>query len=151
MTKIRTVFGTGGVIDSYIYENMLFLACHANGVKIFNITNPTLPVSLSSFPKTNGEAYAVTGNRTHLYVADLQLGVYLLNITDLFHPVEIIHNEYGHPHDITFDGEFIYLADQDRKFIILSSELDTLFSGYTIPSFQIPIIIIVMMIVVICS
>jgi hypothetical protein len=134
ITKIRTVSGTYGNIDSHICDNILFLACHAYGVKILNISNPTIPVSLGSFYKANGEAYGVAGNRTHLYVADLQLGVYLLNITDLSNPVELVHNENGHPHDISFDGEFVYLADQDRKLIILSSELITLFSGNIVGS-----------------
>ncbi|MHA2345192.1 MAG: LVIVD repeat-containing protein, partial [Candidatus Hodarchaeales archaeon] len=148
-TKLHTVPKTSSVIDLQIHREFLFLGCHGNGVIILDVANPILPVRLGSFSKSAGEAYGVAGNRTHLYVADLQLGVYLLNITDPTHPVEIKQNGNTHPHDISFDGEFIYLADQDRKIIIFSSELTMLFSGSNVNGFQIPVLIAGVMILVI--
>ena len=145
--EIRTISNMWGVIDIYIHGNLLFLGCHGNGVVIFDISNPLYPSRLSSFSKPGGEVYGVAGNRTHLYVADLQLGVYSLNITDPTRPVEMAHNENAAPHDLSFDGEFVYLADQDRKIIILSPELNMLYSGYTVTGFQNSILILGLLII----
>lgn len=135
-SKLQTVSNTRGVRDLCIYESLLFLGCHANGVKIYNISNPISPQPLGSFIKSGGEVYGTTGNHTHLYVADLLLGTYVLNITDPTQPVELIYNENAAPHAITYDGEYLYLADQDRQLIILNSRLDAQFSGYLIPGFS---------------
>ncbi len=121
--RIRTVSGTHGVIDLYIYEDLLFLGCHGNGVRILDISTPQSPIVLGQYYKTEGEAYGVTGNATHLYVADLQQGVYLLNITDPKRPIEIMHYSEAVPHDIFYDGKYIYLADQDTELNIFDSNL----------------------------
>ncbi|MFX1256157.1 MAG: LVIVD repeat-containing protein, partial [Promethearchaeota archaeon] len=77
--KIKDIAGISGVFDIHICEdaNLLFLACHSFGVRIMNISNPQSPSVISSYIKTDGEAYGVSGNSTHLYVADLQQGAYL--------------------------------------------------------------------------
>jgi hypothetical protein len=50
-----------------------------------------------------------------LYVADLQQGVYLLNVTNSGDPIEIAHYSDAAPHDIFSDGKKIYLADQETS------------------------------------
>ncbi len=128
--RIRTVAGTHQVIDLYIHEDLLFLGCHESGVKIFNISTPQSPNFLGQYYKSDGEVFGVTGNTTHLYVADLQQGVYLLDITNPTTPIEIAHNRNAVPHDIFYYGNFIYLADQDTELNILDSNL-TLISRST--------------------
>ncbi|MHA2366945.1 MAG: LVIVD repeat-containing protein [Candidatus Hodarchaeales archaeon] len=126
--KLQTVAVARGVNDIYIYDNLMFLSCHGNGVKILNLTTQ-VPTYIGYYTKTGGEAYGVTGNRTHLYVADLQLGAYLLDITNPSQPIEIASYSNAFPHDIFFDGSLIYLADQDKQIIILDQYLEPLFSG----------------------
>ena len=116
-------------IDIYIYNELLFLGCHRYGVYIFDISTPYSPIQLGNYHKPDGEAYGVTGNTTHLYVADLQLGAFLLNITDPSHPTELASYSNAAPHDIIFDGINVYLADQDKELIILDEHLDPLYSG----------------------
>lgn len=113
-----------------------------------DISTPHSPSVLSQFLKPGGEAYGVTGNGTHLYVADLQQGVYLLNITDSRHPIELAHFSDVAPHDIFSDGNNIYLADQDRQLIIFEPNLTLVsVSGNSVPSFD----IIGVIFVILCS
>ena len=127
---IRTVFNTIGAWDIHIHGSMLYLGCHWKGVRIFNISNPASPSVISTYTKTNGEAWGVSGNATHLNVADLHQGTYTLNIADPHHPQEIAHNTNAAPHDIWRDDEKIFLADQDRELIILDSNLNILYTAY---------------------
>ncbi|MHA2204148.1 MAG: hypothetical protein ACW991_10710, partial [Candidatus Hodarchaeales archaeon] len=80
--------------------------------------------------KLGGEAYGVTGNTTHLYVADLQKGVYILNITDPSHLIEISEYSNAAPHDIFWNDNEIFLADQDKGLIILDEHLEPLYAGF---------------------
>lgn len=146
--QIRRIPNTYAAIDIYFQGDFLFLGCHGNGVVILDLTNPLTPVKVGSFTKSGGEAYGVTGNRTHLYVADLQLGVYLLNISDPTHPVELTHNSHAAPHGISFDGRYIYLADQDRKIIILSPDLSLLYTGYPLPGYVVPTLLLGILVII---
>ncbi|MFX1283165.1 MAG: LVIVD repeat-containing protein [Promethearchaeota archaeon] len=128
-SRIRTVSGTHGVIDIYIYEHLMFLGCHGNGVRIIDISTPQSPTILGQYQKSECEVFGVTGNTTHLYVADLQKGVYLLNITDINQPFEIAHYRDATPHDIFYDGEYVYLADQDRELFIFEADLTLVYRG----------------------
>ncbi|MFW9906629.1 MAG: LVIVD repeat-containing protein [Candidatus Thorarchaeota archaeon] len=127
--KLVSISPLPAAIDVYIHNNLIFLGCHRYGVYIFDISTPHSPSQLGNYHKLGGEAYGVTGNTTHLYVADLQLGVYLLNITDPSHPTELVSYSNAAPHDILFDGSNIYLADQDKQLIILDEHLDPLYTG----------------------
>ncbi len=129
-TKLRTVPNTGGVIAVHLFEDLMFLGCHSNGIIILDISDPLFPQRIGSFTKSGGEAYGVAGNRTHLFVADLQLGAFSLNITEPSHPTELASCSHAVPHDVYFDGTNIYLADQDRLLIILDEHLEPLYTGF---------------------
>ncbi|MFX0209504.1 MAG: LVIVD repeat-containing protein, partial [Candidatus Hodarchaeota archaeon] len=118
-----------GAIDVYIHNDLLFLGCHGHGVYIFDISTPHLPIQLGRYYKLGGEAYGVTGNTTHLYVADLQKGVYTLNITDPSQPEEISEYSNAAPHDIFWNDNKIFLADQDKRLIILDEHLEPVYNG----------------------
>ncbi|MFX0205202.1 MAG: LVIVD repeat-containing protein [Candidatus Hodarchaeota archaeon] len=135
---------THGAISVQIHNDLLFLGCHRFGVYIFNISIPHSPIQLGKYYKIEGEAYGVSGNSTHLYVADLQQGVYLLDISNPAQPSEIVSYNNAHPHDIFYDGEYVYLADQDRELFIFETDLTLIYRGEislishlnAIPSFE---------------
>ncbi|MFX0087029.1 MAG: LVIVD repeat-containing protein [Candidatus Hodarchaeota archaeon] len=127
--KLLTIPSIRGVNDIFIYDELMFLSCHGSGVQIINLSTQ-VPTFIGSYSKTGGEAYGVTGNTTHLYVADLQLGTYLLDITTPSQPIEVAAYSNACSHDIFFDGSQVYLADQDKYLIILDQYLDPLFSGF---------------------
>ncbi|MFW9993353.1 MAG: LVIVD repeat-containing protein [Candidatus Odinarchaeota archaeon] len=134
---IKSVQGTAGVFDIHIHGDLMFLACHSLGARILNISNPWSPTVISTYVKTGGEAYGVAGNNTHVYVADLQKGAYLLDITDPSNPSEIASYSNAAPHGIFTDGEYIYLADQDNGLIILDLDLSSVYDGYAaVPGFD---------------
>lgn len=126
---LRTIPSIRGINGIYIADDLLFLSCHGAGVRILDISIPQTPLVIGSYSKLGGEAYGVTGNNTHLYVADLQLGSYLLDIANPSIITEIASFENAFPHDIFFNGKNIFLADQDRFLIILDQNLILLYSG----------------------
>jgi len=156
---VSTSLLTHGAIDVYIHNDLLFLGCHRHGVYIFDISTLHSPIQLGKYYKLEGEAYGVTGNSTHLYVADLQQGVYLLDISNPAQPNEIVSYNNAHPHDIFYDGERIYLADQDRELFIFRTDLKLIYRGElsvvsqlnTVPSFEFIIVVPSLIIITIIS
>lgn len=118
--KIRTVSGTPGAWDIHIQGNLLFLGCHMYGIKIVDISNPRSPLVIGSY-STGGEVYGVYAWQNYLSVADLQKGVLLLDISDPSEPELLFEDKYYHPHDIYYNGSDIFLADQDKGFVILNT------------------------------
>lgn len=135
-TKLITVPNTQRVIRLSLHEDLLFLANHGNGIKILNISNPLIPEVIGVYSKAGGEAYGVAGNSSILYVADLQLGVYSLDISTPSRPLEIDQYSNAVPHNVFFDGKYVYLADQDHELIILDQGLRLMFSGYSLNTFE---------------
>jgi hypothetical protein len=130
---------TPAPIGLYKYEQILYLACHAVGVKKYDVSNVNSPNLLGSYQESGGEAYSVWGNTTHVYVADLQKGVYLLNTeTTLFE--KTIHFEGPFPHAIRGWDSLICIADQDHRLMVFDPELQQLYAGLMV-SYLVPIIL----------
>ena len=138
---INTII-TSAPIALFKHEDLLFLGCHGAGVKWYNVSNLTSPVLKGTHQEFQGEAYGVWGNSSHLYVADLQKGVYCLNITEGSSVSKIFHYLEAAPHGISGEGNYVYLADQDYRFKIFDDHLNCLYAGHII-SYVIPIIIAV--------
>ncbi|NHJ38809.1 MAG: hypothetical protein FK731_02170 [Asgard group archaeon] len=114
--KIRTISNTIGAWDLYISNELLFLGCHGLGFKVLDITNPTNPSIIKQF-NDGGEVYGVCGNETFIFLGDLQEGVEVLNNTSTY--LSEVASYVATPHDIEFNGNYIYLADQDNGFLLL--------------------------------
>jgi len=117
-------------IDLYKYQDFLFLASHWMGVKVYNVSNPLSPTLKKSYQEPEGEAYGVWGNYSHLYVGDLQHGVYFININNEGSPQKVNHYTNAAPHSIQGNNNLIYIGDQDRRIIILDSHLNALYKGH---------------------
>ncbi|NPE07957.1 MAG: hypothetical protein GNW80_06730 [Asgard group archaeon] len=115
--KIRTVSNTHGAWDLCINNDLLYLGCHGAGLRVLDISNPTNPAIIKQF-NDGGEVYGVCGNDTYIFLGDLQEGVEVLNYTSSYTLPEIA-SYVATPHDIDFNENFIYLADQDNGFILL--------------------------------
>lgn len=114
--------GSNGAWDIYLDNGFLYLGKHMLGFSVYSIDNPALP-SLITERNTGGEVYGIYSSGNYLYTGDLVNGVEVWDIGNKNSPVllETI-SEYS-PHDIFVDGNYIYLADQDRHFIILEYPL----------------------------
>lgn len=117
-------------IDLYKYQDFLFLASHWMGVKVYNVSNPLSATLKKSFQEPEGEAWGVWGNYSHLYVSDLQKGVYLIDINTEELPQKVSHFTNAAPHSIQGNNNLIYIGDQDRRIIILDSNLNALYKGH---------------------
>ncbi|NHJ87952.1 MAG: hypothetical protein FK734_20985 [Asgard group archaeon] len=115
--KIRTVSNTFGAWDLYINNELLYLGCHSLGFKIIDISNPTNPSVIKQF-NDGGEVYGVCGNSSYIFLGDLQEGVEVLNYSDPTQLVEVA-SFTATPHDIEYRGNYLYVSDQDRGFLLL--------------------------------
>lgn len=122
--EVMTVPNSFGAKDAHIVGDYLYLACYQNGVRILDITDPLSPKTIASF-NDGGEAWGVGGNTRTLWIGDLQQGVEIYDVSNPQSPVRTTDNPRFAPHDIFFDGQYAFLADQDRGFIILEYSVDT--------------------------
>jgi hypothetical protein len=122
--KMMAVPNTFGAKDTHMVGDFLYLACHQNGVRILDITDPRSPKTVATF-NDGGEAWGVGGNAQILWIGDLQQGVKIYDVSDPQSPLRLTNASRYAPHDIFFDGQYAYLADQDRGFIVLEYAGDT--------------------------
>ena len=109
---ISTVSGTSGIFDVISDGDTLYLACHGNGVKVLDISDRQAPVIIGSH-NNGGEGYGIHIVDDYLLVADLQQGVEILDISNPRTPTLLASWTDTHPHGISGDAQYVYLADQD--------------------------------------
>lgn len=109
---LSTVPGTTGIFDIALVGDTLFLGCHGNGVKVLDITDRQAPRVIGSHNNC-GEVYGISIVDNYLLVADLQQGVEILDVSDPHSPTLLASWTETHPHGITGDSQYVYLADQD--------------------------------------
>ena len=124
--KVGVVSGTAGAWDIHIDQQLLLLGCHRYGIKILDISDPSAPSILGSFDN-GGETYGVFAVGERLYSVDLVQGVEVLDISSPDNPTMIMTDGNYHPHDLFSDGQRLFLADQDRHFVVLPMDLEASF------------------------
>lgn len=114
----------------YISGNYAYVA-DGWTVRIFNISNPTVPVELDNY-KTSGIAYGVSVANNYAYVADSSSG---LQILDVSNPADILYkgtyNTPGKAYRVAVKGNYAYVADYDEglQIIDVSNPESPSFSG----------------------
>jgi hypothetical protein len=119
--KIGTVPGTQGASSIEIHEQILFLGCGGQGVKILDISNPGVPKGIGAF-NDGGESNSVFYKDSYLFVADQNdRCIEILDVGDPTQPNKLAENGNDRyiPHDIFFDGRYIYTADAKNGLVIL--------------------------------
>jgi hypothetical protein len=139
-TLIRSI-SEASTFAIYTNGDLLFVSKHGAGIAWYDVSDLSNIVRVGSHFETNGEAYGVWGNNTHLYVADLQKGVYCLDISG-GSISKINHYYQAAPHGITVLGNYVYLADQDKRLKIFDTELNCLYNGHSI-TYTIPISLVI--------
>jgi len=139
---------TPSPIALFKYENILFAGRHGMGVYWYDITNGTAPLLKGTYQEIGGEAYGVWGNSTHLYVADLQKGIFCLDITDEGSAFKVSQNLEVTPHGISGWENHVFLADQNFRLMILDLDLNFLYDGHKL-GYGLPIILVIVTIAVI--
>ena len=110
-----------GAWDLCQKNNLLFLGKHNRGFSIYEIGTDNLPRSVCHLNE-GGEAYGIINNDDTMYVADLQDGLEIWNLNEIQNPQLVTVIEEYTSHDLTFKNGYLFLADQDRGFVILDME-----------------------------
>ena len=109
---ISSVPGSDRRYHIHVIEDTLYLACHGNGVKVLDISDKQAPRIIGNH-NNGGEAYGIHIVDNYLLVADLQQGVEILDISNPRTPTLAASWTDTHPHGISGDTQYVYLADQD--------------------------------------
>ena len=103
-------------------NGFLYLGKHNQGFSIYEIEEDN-SLNLIYSLRSGGEVYGIAQEGDFLYMADLQDGAEVWDISDKTHPELMLTVDEYSPHDIAVDNGFIFLADQDRSFVILEISL----------------------------
>ncbi|MHA1474366.1 MAG: LVIVD repeat-containing protein [Promethearchaeota archaeon] len=96
----------------YIKDNILYSS--SEGVRLFNITNPTNPIQVSQF-YDGGWAGGIFIRENFLFLADGGDGMEIIDISDLEHLVEIgqVDDDGGYASAVIIQENIAYVADSD--------------------------------------
>ena len=109
---VTTVSQTGGANDIHITNNLLFLACWGEGIRVLDISNPLSPLRLDSYNDNDGgEELGLVEKEGFLYVAD-NYGIEIFNVSNPNSIVEIAErtSDVSAAHNIDVDDDYIYVA-----------------------------------------
>ena len=90
----------------------------SNGVWLADTSSPETPRVFAQFGGFE-EVFDVAGSADLVVVADLQGGVVVLDRGEPVGRAVVARNTNYAPHGVVFDGEYIYVADQDIGLVIL--------------------------------
>ncbi|GAF93968.1 unnamed protein product, partial [marine sediment metagenome] len=106
----------------HVYKDYVFLAQGKKGLSIFNISTPAEPV-LAGHCKTSGDAWDVWTEGGHAYVADVDQGVTVVDISDVRNPevVALVTWDKVNPmaEVITGEGDYVYVASGKHGLVII--------------------------------
>ena len=113
--------GTRGAWDVHVRGELLYLACHAAGIRILDISDRESPRVIAEFDdEDNGEAQGVWCDGEYVYVAD-NYGIEVLDIRESDSPREIgQYSGLSGAHDLYVAGGFIYVAEARKGLIIFT-------------------------------
>jgi len=113
-----TVPSTRAAWDIHIVDRFIYLGKHNQGFDCIEIKDDSSYATLYS-KNNGGEVYGIYREGDLLYSADLQNGLEVWDIGNSNNPdLSITLSEYS-PHDVVVHNGYVFLADQDRSFVIL--------------------------------
>ncbi|ETR66870.1 MAG: hypothetical protein OMM_05443 [Candidatus Magnetoglobus multicellularis str. Araruama] len=90
-----------------------------NGFKIFNITNPSTPILLSSID-TPGYAKKVCIESSLAYISDSAAGIQIVDISNIYNPYVISSVNTGWAESVIIDQNIAYVAAGKNGLVILN-------------------------------
>jgi len=104
-----------GVYGVAMRGNTAFLACGSEGLRIVDMSNPTLPVELGHFSVGWANSISVRGD--YAYVGGA-VSVIVVDVSDPMHPVEASQiPSYNYVNKIHFDGNRVFIASGNGMLI----------------------------------
>lgn len=105
------------VDDLAISGNYVYIV-DDTGLKIVDVTTPTLPAKVGNISMTNLGYIVTSGN--YIYVSQ-GIGIYVFDVTDPLNPVEVNHmytSAFYRINNMELSGQFIYVSAVEGAFII---------------------------------
>ena len=113
-----TIPATSDAWDIQMKDSFIFLGRHRSGFSCIKINNDSTFSTIYS-RDNGGEVYGIFKDGDRLYSADLQNGLEIWETSSSGQAtLHTTLQEYS-PHDVFIDQGLIFLADQDRSFVIL--------------------------------
>ncbi|MGZ3770706.1 MAG: LVIVD repeat-containing protein [Bdellovibrio sp.] len=107
-----TSVAAANMYSLYVSGNYLFAPSAADGVRIFDISNPSLPVQLSLF-NTTGLAMHVVTEGNFAYVADAGSGLEILDISNPGAPSLVgTYDTPGYAAGVAKKNNYVFVADR---------------------------------------
>ena len=129
-SQINTTEVGWGIETIYPYEDKLFIGSN-RGMFIFDNSNPTQPVELSSFAHVQScDPVVVEGDRAYVTLRggtrcrSISNQLDILDISDLTNPQLITTHLMDNPHGLAIDGTTLYLCDGASGLKVFDVEKD---------------------------
>jgi len=99
-------------LDIAVWGSYAYVAEGENGLRIIDISDPTVPVQ-TGFYDTPGGAIGVTLNGSYAYLMDGNRGLHVINISNPALPERVgYYDTPGIASDAAVDGTLAYIADE---------------------------------------
>lgn len=124
----------GSVADIEVVGNLAYLACGANGLRIFDVSNPANPVRVGQILSSSGAADGVAVSGNYAYVANNSDGLRIYDVSNPATPINVGHtNIGGFPAGVAVSGNYAYLVGSDTglKICDVSDPANPAFVGQT--------------------
>jgi len=137
---IKLVTGTESAESICLHDDLIYLGCYGEGIRIVSTMDPLNPRVVGDFSVGLREASGVHGDGDLLFVVDQTRGgdVILLDVSVPEEPRELSRYQNLNAHDVFYDGSFVYIATVNQGLYILEYALEVEGSSpmnwnYTIP------------------
>jgi hypothetical protein len=120
----KSVYNVGTPTSIFIKDNYAYLSFWGGGVKIFDISNPSEPVAISTFGTATsyvtGYYEDVAVYNQYAFAANRVFGVQVYDISDPYNPKLLTTIQTFSPRGINVVGEYIYIADYDEGLKVIN-------------------------------
>ncbi|MBD3191777.1 MAG: hypothetical protein GF308_14110 [Candidatus Heimdallarchaeota archaeon] len=119
------------VVGVAVNDDSAFLAISGFGVRILDVSDPTNPMSVSSF-ELESEVKAITYSADKIYVG-VGSELKIFDVSDPMNPSSITNiSQHSTVQEIAVDGSYIYIADHSGSLMIATEAGGNLYS--TLPN-----------------
>ena len=106
--------------DVFVKNNYVYVANKSEGLKIFDVSDPSNPFETGRFNTTEGFALAVFVSGNYAYLANGVGGLLILDVSNPYHPDTLVRfNTSGQSKDVFVSGDYAYVADDNNGLQII--------------------------------
>lgn len=127
----------GYALNVVVSGNHAYIADGSNGLLIFDISNPSIPILIGSYD-TAGRAYAIALSENYAYIADDTSGLVIIDISNPTTPTLVgSYDTAGSAQSVAISGNYAYVADYNNDLVIIDISdpaSPTMAGSYVMPS-----------------